>query len=49
MNYPQILLMCQKYLIEPGSILAHKLLHTHYNSNREKYPNIHEEGTFQGE
>ena len=46
---PDIQELYKKYLIEPGSILAHKLLHTHYNSSREKYPNIHEEGTFQGE
>lgn len=46
---PNIQELYKKYLIEPGSILAHKLLHTHYNSSREKYPNIHEEGAFQGE
>jgi NADP-reducing hydrogenase subunit HndD len=28
------------YLKEPGSELAHKLLHTKYNSKREKYPDL---------
>jgi len=30
------------YLIEPGSHMAHKLLHTSYNAKREKYPKIGE-------
>jgi len=39
-----IQLLYKDYLKEPGSHLAHKLLHTSYNDKREKYPNIHEEG-----
>ena len=30
----------KNYLKEPGSHLAHKLLHTSYNNKREKYPKI---------
>ena len=44
---PDIIRLYKTYLIEPGSILSHKLLHTTYNFHREKYPNIHEEG-FEG-
>lgn len=41
---PDIIQLYKTYLIEPGSMLAHKLLHTTYNYHREKYPNAHEEG-----
>jgi NADP-reducing hydrogenase subunit HndD len=37
-NNPQIQELYKKYLGEPNSHIAHKLLHTHYNKNREKYP-----------
>ena len=30
----------KNYLTEPGSPLAHKLLHTSYNKKREKYPKL---------
>ena len=32
----------EDYLVEPGSHMAHKLLHTSYNAKREKYPKIGE-------
>ncbi len=35
---PDIKRLYDDYLGEYGSPKAHKLLHTHYNSNREKYP-----------
>lgn len=41
-----IIKLYKDYLSEPGSPLAHKLLHTRYNPKREKYPNIHEEGLY---
>lgn len=41
---PDIQALYRDYLIEPGSLLAHKLLHTSYNSHRERYPNAHAEG-----
>lgn len=41
-----VIMLYKDYLGEPASPLAHKLLHTTYNSNREKYPNIHEEGFY---
>ena len=31
------------YLKEPGSPIAHKLLHTSYNAKREKYPKLKED------
>ena len=37
-NNPQIKELYEKFLGEPNSHLAHELLHTHYNKNREKYP-----------
>ena len=37
-NNPQIKVLYEKFLGEPNSHLAHELLHTHYNKNREKYP-----------
>lgn len=39
-----IIKLYKDFLSEPGSQLSHKLLHTHYNANRERYPNAHEEG-----
>ncbi|MBO5542848.1 MAG: iron hydrogenase small subunit [Acholeplasmatales bacterium] len=33
----------KSYLKEPGSPIAHKLLHTSYNKKREKYPKLEEE------
>ena len=33
----------KNYLKEPGSPIAHKLLHTSYNKKREKYPKLEEE------
>ena len=40
---PDIIELYKSYLTEYGSPLAHKLLHTHYNNKREKYPDIEEE------
>ena len=37
-NNPQIKELYAKYLGEPNSHLAHELLHTHYNKNRERFP-----------
>ena len=37
-NNPQIIELYKKFLGEPNSHLAHELLHTHYNKNRERYP-----------
>ena len=37
-NNPQIKELYEKFLGEPNSHLAHELLHTHYNKNREKFP-----------
>ena len=37
-NNPQIIELYKKFLGEPNSHLAHELLHTTYNKNREKYP-----------
>lgn len=36
-NNPDIIKLYENYLGEPGSHLAHELLHTHYNLKREKY------------
>ncbi len=41
-----VIRLYEDYLQEPGSPIAHKLLHTKYNNKREKYPNIHEEGMY---
>lgn len=41
-----IITLYNDFLSEPGSPLAHKLLHTKYNSDRERYPNPHEEGFY---
>ena len=38
-NNPDIIRLYKEFLGEPLSELSEKLLHTHYNSNREKYPN----------
>ncbi len=38
-----IIKLYQEYLGECGSPLAHKLLHTHYNNKREKYPDLKKE------
>lgn len=35
------------YLEEPGSIIAHKLLHTTYNKHRAKYPESFNDGFYQ--
>jgi len=35
-----IIKLYKSYLGEYGSPLAHKLLHTHYNAHREKYPDL---------
>ena len=43
-----IITLYNDYLKEPGSPIAHKLLHTSYTNKRECYPNPHEEG-FYGE
>ncbi len=37
---PDIKTLYKDYLGEYGSPLAHKLLHTHYNSHRERYPDL---------
>ena len=37
-NNPDIQKLYKDYLGKPGSELAEELLHTHYNSEREKYP-----------
>ncbi len=37
-NNPQIKELYEKFLGEPNSHVAHELLHTHYNKNRERYP-----------
>ena len=39
---PDIIRLYRDFLKEPGSHLAHKLLHTSYNSKREKYPVLEE-------
>lgn len=44
-----VIALYKDYLHEPGSKLAHKLLHTSYTSEREKYPNPHEEGFYDNE
>lgn len=44
-----IITLYNDYLHEPGSEIAHKLLHTKYNSHRERYPNPHEEGFYNDE
>lgn len=38
-----IIKLYKDYLGEYGSPLAHKLLHTHYDSHREKYPDVNHE------
>ena len=38
-NNPQIIELYEKFLGEPNSHLAHELLHTSYNKDREQYPN----------
>ena len=40
---PDIITLYKDYLGEYGSPKAHKLLHTHYNPNREKYPDLEED------
>ena len=40
---PDIITLYKEYLGEYGSPKAHKLLHTSYNSKREKYPGLSEE------
>ena len=40
---PDIITLYKEYLGEYGSPKAHKLLHTSYNSKREKYPDLSEE------
>lgn len=40
---PEIKKLYADYLITPGSMLSEKLLHTHYNANRESYPDVTEE------
>ena len=40
---PDIITLYKEYLGEYGSPKAHKLLHTTYNANREKYPDIEKE------
>ena len=40
---PDIITLYKEYLGEYGSPLAHKLLHTHYNNKREKYPDLKED------
>lgn len=44
-----IITLYKDFLIEPGSTIAHKLLHTKYNSRRERYTNPHEEGFYNDE
>lgn len=41
-----IIKLYKDFLLEPGSPLSHKLLHTTYNHKRERYPNSHEEGFY---
>lgn len=41
-----IITLYHDFLKEPGSPFAHELLHTKYNSHRERYPNPHEEGMY---
>ena len=38
-NNPDIIRLYKEFLGEPLSELSEKLHHTHYNPNREKYPN----------
>ncbi len=40
---PDIKTLYKEYLGEYGSPLAHKLLHTHYNYHREKYPDLNKD------
>ena len=40
---PDIITLYKEYLGEYGSPKAHKLLHTTYNAEREKYPDINPE------
>ena len=39
----------QDFLDEPGSVVAHKVLHTTYNKHRIKYPDPNSDGFYNGE
>ena len=39
----------EDFLDEPGSVIAHKILHTTYNKHRVRYPEPDTDGYYQGE
>ena len=44
-----IIKLYNDFLEEPGSVVAHKILHTTYNKHRVKYPDPDSDGFYEGE